>query len=78
MVPSLRSGDAVPRTCAVSPTFRCGAFFFVALALADVPSASLTLLHASLAAMTGETKIVEIKENTLKGFGIILPEWQQT
>ena len=71
-------GGGLPSSVRSRPTFRYGAFFFVVSALADVPSASLTLPHASLAAMTGETKIVEIKENTLKGFGIILPEWQQT
>ena len=38
-----RSGDTAPYTCAVSPTFLYGAFFFVASALADVPSARLTL-----------------------------------
>ncbi len=43
---SLRSGDTAPHTCAVSPTFRYGAFFFVASALADVPSARLTLSAA--------------------------------
>ena len=32
-----------PHTCAVSPTFSCGAFFFVASALADVPSTRLTV-----------------------------------
>jgi len=31
---------------AYPPIFRCGAFFFVALALADVPSARLTLSAA--------------------------------
>jgi len=39
---SLRSGDTIPHTCAISPTFRCGAFFFVASALADLSSARLT------------------------------------
>jgi len=34
-----RSGETAPYTCAVSPTFRYGAFFFVASALVDVPSA---------------------------------------
>ena len=38
---SLRSGDTIPLTCAVSPTFRYGAFLFVASALADAN----TLLH---------------------------------
>ena len=32
----------IPRTCAVSPTFRQGAFFFVASTLADLSSARLT------------------------------------
>ena len=48
---SLRSGDTAPHTCAVSPTFRYGAFFFVESALADVSSASLTSCdrgHASI------------------------------
>ena len=40
---SRRSPALAPHTCAVSPTFRCGAFFFAALALADVPSASLII-----------------------------------
>ena len=39
---SRRSPAFAPHTCAVSPTFRYGAFFFVASALADVPSARLT------------------------------------
>ena len=39
---SLRSGDTTPHTCAVSPTFRFGAFLFVAFALADASSARLT------------------------------------
>ena len=43
---SRRSPALAPHTCAVSPTFRCGAFFFVASALADVPSARLTLSAA--------------------------------
>ena len=38
-----RSPALAPHTCAVSPTFRYGAFFFVAFALADVPSARLTV-----------------------------------
>ena len=38
---SLRSGDTAPRTRRLAPTFRCGAFFLAASALADVPSASL-------------------------------------
>ena len=33
----------VPHTCAISPTFRFGAFFFVASALVDVPSTRLAL-----------------------------------
>ena len=40
---SLRSGDTTPHTCAVSPTFLYGAFFFVVSALADLSSARLTL-----------------------------------
>ena len=46
---SLRSGDTIPHTCAVSPTFRYGAFFFVASALADLSSSRLTAYgnHAS-------------------------------
>ena len=39
---SLCSGDTTPHTCAVSPTFLYGAFFFVASALADLSSARLT------------------------------------
>ena len=39
---SLRSGDTIPHTCAVSPTFRYGAFFFVVFALAAFLSARLT------------------------------------
>ena len=39
---SLRSGDTIPHTCAVSPTFLYGAFFFVASALAALSSARLT------------------------------------
>ena len=38
---SRRSPAHVPHTCAVSPTFRYGAFLFVVFALADVPSAHL-------------------------------------
>ena len=38
---SLRSGDTIPHTCAISPTFRCGAILFVAFALAAVTSARL-------------------------------------
>ena len=38
---SRRSPALAPHTCAVSPTFRYGAFLFVALALAAVPSARL-------------------------------------
>ena len=40
---SRRSPALAPHTCAISPTFRFGAFFFVASALADVPSSRLTL-----------------------------------
>ena len=39
---SRRSPAHVPHTCAVSPTFRCGAFLFVVFALADLSSARLT------------------------------------
>ena len=39
---SLRSGDTTPHTCAISPTFRYGAFRFVAFALAAFLSARLT------------------------------------
>ena len=39
---SCRSPALAPYTCAVSPTFRYGAFRFVALALAALPSARLT------------------------------------
>ena len=45
---SLRSGDTTPHTRAVCPTFRFGAFFFVASVLADVPSTRLTLSAANL------------------------------
>ena len=38
---SRRSPALAPHTCAISPTFRFGAFFFVASALADVPSTRL-------------------------------------
>ena len=38
---SRRSPAFAPHICAVSPTFRYGAFFFVALALADLSSARL-------------------------------------
>ena len=38
---SRRSPALIPHTCAVSPTFRYGAFFFVASALADLSSARL-------------------------------------
>ena len=39
---SRRSPALIPHTCAVSPTFRCGAFFFVASALAAFLLARLT------------------------------------
>jgi len=39
---SRRSPALAPRTRRLGPTFRCGAFFFAASALADVPSARLT------------------------------------
>ncbi len=38
---SRRSPALIPHTCAVSPTFRYGAFLFVAFALADASSARL-------------------------------------
>ena len=44
---SRRSPALVPHTCAVSPTFRYGAFVFVASALAAVPSARLWGSRAS-------------------------------
>ena len=40
---SRRSPALAPRTCRLAPTFRYGAFLFVASALADVSSARLTL-----------------------------------
>ena len=43
---SRRSPALAPHTSAVSPTFRYGAFFFVAFALADLSSARLTLSAA--------------------------------
>ena len=39
---SRRSPALIPHTCAVSPTFRYGAFLFVASALADLSPARLT------------------------------------
>ena len=45
---SLRLGDTIPHPCAVSPTFRYGAFSFVASALADLSSARLTTCDRSL------------------------------
>ena len=39
---SCRSPALIPHPCAVSPTFRYGAFLFVAFALAALPSARLT------------------------------------
>ena len=45
---SRRSPALAPRTRRLAPTFRCGAFFFVAPALADVPSARLTLSAAKV------------------------------
>ena len=45
---SRRSPALAPHTCAVSPTFLYGAFFFVVSALADVPSARLTLSATEL------------------------------
>ncbi len=44
---SRRSPTLAPHTCAVSPTFRYGAFRFVAFALADSWSARLTLSAAN-------------------------------
>ena len=48
---SRRSPALIPHTCAVSPTFRYGAFLFVASALADLSSARLASCdrgHASI------------------------------
>ncbi len=45
---SCRSPALTPHACAVSPTFRYGAFFFVASALADLSSARLTLSATDL------------------------------
>ena len=45
---SRRSPALTPRTRRLGPTFRCGAFFFVASALADVPPARLTLPASNL------------------------------
>ena len=47
---SRRSPALTPYTCAVSPTFRYGAFFFVASALADLSSSRLTARGKSDAA----------------------------
>ena len=44
---SRRSPALAPPTRRLGPTFRCGAFFFVVSALADVPSARLTLPAAN-------------------------------
>ena len=44
---SRRSPALAPHTCAVSPTFRYGAFLFVALALAVILSARLTTCRRS-------------------------------
>jgi len=52
---SRRSPALAPHTCAVSPTFRYGAFFFVASALAAVPPARLASCvrnHTSIATQT--------------------------
>ena len=45
---SLRSGDTIPHTCSVSPTFLYGAFSFVVFALADSSSSRLTTCDRSL------------------------------
>ena len=57
---SLRSGDTIPHTCAVSPTFRYGAFLFVAFALAAVPPARLTSCnrnHASTRSLSDADRL---------------------
>ena len=54
---SLRSGDTAPHTCAVSPTFRYGAFFFVASALAAVPPARLIACRNRASANWGSTTL---------------------
>ena len=51
---SRRSPALAPHTCAVSPTFRYGAFFFVASALVDVPSTRLLLRQKTHAAANWE------------------------
>ena len=50
---SRRSPALIPHTCAVSPTFRYGAFFFVAFALAALSSARLATHERSHTSMQG-------------------------
>ena len=50
---SRRSPALTPRTRRLDPTFRYGAFFFVASALAGVPTARLTLSATDLPQLSG-------------------------
>ena len=66
-----------PHTCAVSPTFRYGAFFFVASALADVPSARLTLSATENAAANWERTTLAPACAARPTASVDMPSWRR-
>ena len=71
---SLRSGDTIPHTCAVSPTFRCGVFFFVPSALAALSSARLTFCYRNHAANLTRKPATTHKQAFYNGFAGPVPD----
>ena len=74
---SRRSPALAPHTCAVSPTFRYGAFFFVASALADVPSARLTLSATENAAANWERTTLAPACAARPTASVDMPSWRR-
>ena len=75
---SRRSPALIPHTCAVSPTFRYGAFLFVASALADLSSARLTSCVHNRASIRHlpNTKQTLIDSNCLTLINPIATNWE--
>ena len=74
---SLRSGDTTPYTCAVSPTFRYGAFFFVVSALADVPSTRLPLRQKTHASANWERTTLAPACAARPTASVDMPSWRR-
>ena len=74
---SRRSPAHAPHTRRLDPTFRYGAFFFVASALADVPSARLTLSATENAAANWERTTLAPACAARPTASVDMPSWRR-